>query len=197
MHLFLLVVLFASAAASAQPADSAATRRPAISSISFGTAVAFRLSEGTELSAPNLLAGHVDYTRSLAAGPLVVQGGLSGASEFFGRDELVEAHVAVGAAGSVGPGLFSLVAGPSLARVRRSERDDPGFAGGRALAVPGLYLAARAVFVVVPKAGFGVEAFAHVNAKLPVVGGRLVFAFGRLPGAAIPNPPPTPRQPRP
>jgi hypothetical protein len=166
-----------------------------VSSLSVGFGVAVRSER--DPFAPNLLSGSVDYMRSLGSGPVVVQVGASGSGELFGRDELNEVHVAVGAVGSGGPILFSLVAGPSLGRVHGSEFDDPAFAGGRSVPVPGVHLAARAVLVVIPQIGVGIEAFAHVNAKLPAAGGRVVLAFGRMPGALVPNPPPTPRRPGP
>ena len=197
MRLVCLLFLV-SAAASAQPADSPAARRPRVSSLSLSPAgVAFQLDADPGGRGRNLLAGSIDYQRTVGPAPVIAQVGASFSAELFGGDELVEAHVAVGASGSGGPVLFSATVGPSLARVRRSLSGDPDFLDGRAVTLPGLYASARAILVVVPKVGFGVEAFAHVDAKLPLAGGRLVFAFGRLPGALVPNPPPTPRRPGP
>ena len=188
MRLVALLVLLASAAASAQPAAP----RPAVSSLSVGIGNAARPEPRVGVSGGPLLTASLDYQRSV--GTLLAQVGVSGSSELFGGDELNEVHVAVGGAGSAGPLLLSAVAGPSVGGARVAGS---GGSGPRSTPVVGAYIAARGIFVVVPRVGVGVEAFAHANTVLPVAGGRLVFAFGRLPGAAFPNPPPTPRRPGP
>lgn len=166
--------------ATAQPADSLAARRPAVSSLSLSSGVGAKLDGearfGTTLSAS------LDFTRSIASGPAVVQVGVGTAVEFWGIG-FGEAHVGVGVHGSAGPVLWSSVAGPSLVLADPRPRQE----GMRVL--PGAYAAMRAALVVTPKVGFGAEVFAHANAALPVVGVRGVFAFGRLPGALVPNPP--------
>jgi hypothetical protein len=111
-----------------------------------------------------------------------VQVGASTTAEFWGAG-FGEVHAAVGVQQSVGPVLVSGVVGPSVVF--------PDGDGARVL--PGAYVATRAALVVVPRIGAGIEAFVHLNAALPVAGVRGVVAFGRLPGALIPNPPPPPR----
>ena len=136
----------------------------------------------------------------MGAGPLIVQVGATDNFYFnpFGSGStLSEVHAGAGATASVGPLWGSVVAGPSVGWTRRSASRDPVYADGRSRVVPGVFAGARAVFVVVPAIGVGAEAFAHVNAEVPVAGVGLTLAFGRLPGAIIPNPPPTPRRPGP
>lgn len=186
------LLLLASAAASAQPVDSTAARRPRVSSLTLGPlGVAASPDDG------DLLLFGIRYLRSVGPAPLVVEIGATEAIRFsiFGSGSpLAEAHLAFGAALSSGPLLLTAVAGPSVAEVRRSPFTDPDFDGYRSRVVPGLFAAVRGTLVILPAVGIGAEVFAHGNAKVPTVGAGLTFSFGRLPGALVPNPPPTPRR---
>ena len=194
MRVVALLLLLVPALARAQPADSTADRR-AISSLSLGP-----LGLSASPDHGTLLLSAVRYTRSLGAGPLVVEVGATDnlyLSPFGSGSTLREVHVAAGAAVSGGPLLVSVVAGPSVGWTRRPSALDPAYADGRARVVPGALAGVRAVFVVVPAIGIGVEGVAHVNAEVPAAGVGLTLAFGRLPGALVPNPPPRPRRPPP
>lgn len=187
MRVLVLVLLSASAAAS-QPADSSVAHAPRPAWVAVGvssSAPAVREGNGSDA----LLTGSLQYQRSVG-GRLVLAVGGSSSSAFFSRTELTEAHLAVGASGSAGPLLVTVAGGPSVSRVRPAGRAGGGIA-------PGLYASAEAVLAVVPAFGIGVHAFGHLNAVMPVVGAGLTLAFGRLPGAALPHPPPTPRRPGP
>lgn len=182
MRALVLVLCLAATVASAQPSDSLAARRPAVSSLSLSLGIGTDLGSRTR-SIGSPLAVSIDFLRSIGTGRAVIQVGASAISEIF-LYGLGEIHAAAGVQQSVGPVLVSGVVGPSVVF---PDGDD-------ARVVPGVHAALRAAFVVVPKIGVGVEVFAHANAALPVVGVRGAFAFGRLPGALVPNPPPTPRQ---
>lgn len=183
---FALLLLLVSASASAQPADSvAASRRPVWLTVS--PQFSYLLRDGGD-AGWDLLGASVRYHRTV--GPVVVQAGLSGGSAFFGRGDVASVHVAIGQSVSVGPLFLFAAAGPSIGRV-----DSP--ASGRTVVVPGATASVQATLVVFPAFGIGAEVFAHVNAVDPTAGFGLVYAFGRLPGALIPNPPPTPRRPGP
>ena len=139
------------------------------------------------------------YTRSLGSGPLVIEvGGTDNVvlSPFGSGSVMSELHAAAGVAVSRGPILLTAAAGPSVGRTLRSSSRDPAYEDGRARTVPGLFVGARAVVVIVPAIGIGVETFAHANAELPASGVGVTMAFGRLPGALAPNPPPRPRPAR-
>ena len=189
------LLLLASAAASAQPVDSTAARRPRVSSLTLGPlGVAASPDDG------DLLLFGIRYLRSVGPAPLVAEIGATEAIQFsiFGSGSpLAEAHLAFGAVSSSGPLLLTAVAGPSVAEVRRSPSTDPDFDGYRSRVVPGLFAAVRATLVLFPAVGIGAEVFAHGNAKVPTVGAGLTFSFGRLPGAVFSNPPPRPRRPGP
>ena len=177
----LLLVLLLAPVASAQPSDSLAARRLAVSSLSLGLGIGTDLGGGTR-SVGSLLSASIDFLRSVGTGPAVVQVGASATSGFVFYG-LGEVHAAAGVQRSVGPVLLSGVVGPSVVFPD----------GDGAPVLPGVHASLRAAFVVVPRIGVGVEAFAQVNAALPVVGVRGAIVFGRLPGALVPNPPPTPR----
>ena len=196
MRRLLALVILSSLAVAPGRAQSAG--QPGVSAVNLSLGVAPSLKVRTP-DGP-LFAIEIAFTQSVGRGPLVVEAGVSAAAESEFRlglgDELTEIHIAVGAQRSVGRALLSAVVGPSFALAGQSPQDDPA-GGGRTRVLPGAVASARAVFVVVPRVGVGVEAFAHANTVLPVAGARLVFAFGRLPGAAFPNPPPTQRRPGP
>lgn len=181
-----LFLLLASASASAQPADSLATpaRRPAW--LTVGTEFSYDLQGAG--SGFDLVGASIQYHRPLGPEPLVLQVGASSASGFFGGTFLTEVHIAAGVRASTGPIFAATTVGPSLGRV---------FNGDRRVVVPGLYGAVQAELAVLPFLGLGAEAFVHANAVRPTAGFGVVLAFGRLPGALIPNPPPTPRRPGP
>ena len=132
--------------------------------------------------------GSILYHQALPLEPLVVQVGASGAGGLFGGTVLSEAHVALGASASAGPMFVTATAGPSLGRAYSGLRQEE-------VTVPGLYAGVQAELVFLPFLGLGAEAFAHLNAVRPTAGVGIVYAFGRLPGAVFPNPPPTPRRP--
>lgn len=182
MRGLLLALLFA-ASASAQTDTTAA--RPAW--LTLAPEFSYRLTPDGD-AGPDYLGGSIAYYRTV--GPVVASAGAFVSAEFFGSGALVEAHLAVGQSASVGPLFVTAAAGPSLgsAYSRRS---------GRSVVVPGVYASVQAPLVVFPFLGLGFEAFAHLNAVDPVAGVGIVYAFGRLPGAAFPNPPPTPRRPGP
>lgn len=191
--LALSALLVLSSSASAQPADSLA-RSSRVSSLSLGPL-------GLSASPDNggLLLSAVRYTRSVGGGPFVVQVGATDNVYFnpFGSGSpLREVHVAAGVATSAGPVLVTAVAGPSVGWARRSSSRDPRYADGRARTALGVVASARAVLVVLPAVGLGVETFAHANAEVPAAGAGLTLAFGRLPGALVPDPPPRPRPAR-
>lgn len=196
MRWSILLLVLASWAASAQPgpeADSVA-RPSGVSSLSLGPL-------GLSASPDNggLLLSGVRYTRSVGTGPVVVQAGATDTFYFnpFGSGSpLREVHVAAGVVTSAGPVLVSVAAGPSVGWARRSSSRDPRYADGRARTVLGVVASARAVLVVFPAVGVGVETFAQANGEVPVAGAGLTLAFGRLPGALVPNPPPRPRPAR-
>lgn len=176
---------------SAQPADARSGR---VSSLSVGPLGVSAVPDGGGL----ILSG-LRYTRSVGDGPVVLQAGLTdnlAFSVFGSASPLTEVHVAAGVATSAGPVLFTALAGPSVGWARRSSSRDPRYADGRARTVPGAVVSARAVLVVFPAVGVGVETFAHANAEVPAAGAGLTMAFGRLPGALVPNPPPRPRPAR-
>ena len=138
---------------------------------------------------PDGLGASLRYHRTV--GPVVAEVGVSGFAALpFGGTILDEVHVAVGRSASVGPLFATATAGPSLGRAFSPVR-------GETVPVAGVFAALEAELVIVRFLGLGAEAFAHLNTVNPVAGFGVVYAFGRLPGALIPDPPPTPRRPGP
>lgn len=125
----------------------------------------------------------------LVRGRLHAQAGAS-AQGAFGTDVVVEGHVLGGTSAAAGPAVFTVAAGPALAYVSRARYGTPespvtGFAGRTEGLVPGVYGSVGAALVLVPEVGLGVEAFGHLNARMPVAGLRLTAALGRLPRSVV------------
>lgn len=178
------MLLLAAASASAQPADSVAAPRR-IDWVAFSPEISYRLTPNGEAGYDHI-GGSLRYSQMVGA--TIVSVGASASAEFlFGQGELVEAHVAVGRSASAGPVFAVATIGPSLGRVYSRDAE-------RRVIAPGLYADVQTQLVILPFAGFGVEAFAHLNAVDPLVGVGFVFAFGQLPGALITKTPPTPRR---
>lgn len=179
-------LLLASDAASAQPVEPPPAR-PA-SWVSVGASSAAPL-ERTGTNSDALLTVSADYHRPTRVPGATLQVGASSSSNFFSSIGLNEAHVAAAASVARGPLHLTVAAGPSVGRA------DPS--GGPSRSVVGLIGRAEAVFVVVPAFGIGGHVFGHLNSAMTVAGAGLTLAFGRLPGAVLPNPPQNARRPGP
>ena len=172
------ILLFASAAVSAQPADSAVARRPAWVSVSAFVANSAFVGVSAQ--------GHIPVGR----GPVVFQIGTSSTSGFFGGNVLTEGHVAVGASASAGPLFVTATVGPSVGRTFRPLNDAAVTALGGTAGI-------QARVVVFPFLGIGAEAFVNASAVRTVSGVGVHLSFGRLPGAVFPNAPRRIRRPGP
>ena len=123
-------------------------------------------------------------------GPLHAQAGASAQAAPFETDAVVEGHLLAGTSAATGPAVVTVAAGPSLAYVSRARYGTPespvtGYAGTTEGLVPGAYGSVGATVVLVPEVGLGIEAFGHLNARMPVAGLRLTAALGRLPRSAV------------
>ena len=118
------------------------------------------------------------------------QAGASAQAAPFDTDAVAEGHLLAGTSVAAGPAVVTAAAGPSLAYVSRSRYGTPespvtGFAGRTEGLVPGVYGSVGATVVLVPEVGLGIEAFGHLNARMPVAGLRLTAALGRLPRSVV------------
>ncbi len=185
MRALVLLVLFASPFASAQ---TAAPGRLTYVSLGLGVAGGFEGAPNTtgflggSTTGPSV-AADLHVVRNV----LHVQAGASFQAFGLGPQLVLEGHLLAGAARTVGPAVLTASAGPSLARVERAasgasmqgrvEREDR--------VIPGLYASVGVAAVVVPEVGFGIEAFGHLNARMPVAGLRLTAVLGRLPRSVV------------
>ncbi len=111
----------------------------------------------------------------------VVQVGTTASGELFGRgDEVIEAHVALGAAARSGPLHVAVVAGPSVGRVALSRLDSLGRLDKTARFLPGVYGSVHGLVGLGPNVGVGVELYGQGNADLSTAGFRFMLSVGSL-----------------
>ena len=182
MRAIALLVLLAAPLASAQ---TAAPGRLTYVSLGVGVAGGFQGAPSTTGFLGGSMTGlSVAADLHAVRNALHVQAGASWQASFFEREQVLDGHLLAGVARPVGPAVLTVSAGPSLAHVERATpRSSPQARVDRV--IPGLYASVGAAAVVVPEVGLGIEAFGHLNARMPVAGLRLTTVLGRLPRSVV------------